>query len=100
MTHWYHYFTPIACTSNADHTGMAIVPFVLSPGYIRFETLESFGRTPCAWPVRVCEWVLHGDRDFISIAGILTLAVDVDPLIPLPPFKRLLFPPRRCHDTP
>jgi hypothetical protein len=36
---------------------------------IRSKTFESFGKSPCAWKVRVCEQVLHGDRDIISIAG-------------------------------
>jgi superfamily II DNA helicase RecQ len=36
---------------------------------IRSKTLDSFGKTACAWQVHVCEEILRGDRDIISIAG-------------------------------
>lgn len=36
---------------------------------IRSQTLEKFGKRPCLWQMHICEAVLRGDRDVISIAG-------------------------------
>ena len=47
---------------------MAPEPSVPSFDEIRPKTFETFKKTPCAWQIRVCKVVLHGDRD-ISIAG-------------------------------
>lgn len=48
---------------------MAAEPYVPSFNEIRSKTFEYFNKTPCVWQVRICEAVLHGDRDVISIAG-------------------------------
>ena len=57
--------SPIARSSCSAEHDLSIPSF----DYIHTKTLESFGKRPCAWQVRVCEQVLHGDRDIISIAG-------------------------------
>ncbi|KAM6491382.1 P-loop containing nucleoside triphosphate hydrolase protein [Amanita muscaria] len=36
---------------------------------IRSRTLETFGKRPCLWQARICEAILNGDQDVISIAG-------------------------------
>ena len=36
---------------------------------IRSRTLETFGKRPCLWQAHICEAILNGDRDIISIAG-------------------------------
>ncbi|KAM6501445.1 P-loop containing nucleoside triphosphate hydrolase protein [Amanita muscaria] len=36
---------------------------------IRSRTLETFGKQPCLWQARICEAILKGDQDVISIAG-------------------------------
>lgn len=36
---------------------------------IRSKALEYFGKRPCAWQIHVCQELLHGDRDLISVAG-------------------------------
>ena len=36
---------------------------------IRSRTLETFGKRPCLWQARICQAVLNGDQDIISIAG-------------------------------
>ena len=56
-------------SSNAERPGMATEPSIPSFNYIRSQTLQTFGKPPCAWQVHICEQVLHGDRDIISIAG-------------------------------
>ena len=48
---------------------MAAKPDVPLFNEIRLKTFKCFDRTPCAWQVHICEQVLHGDRDIISIAG-------------------------------
>lgn len=48
---------------------MAPQPSVPSFDEIRPVTFENFKKIPCAWQIRVCEAVLRGDRDIISIAG-------------------------------
>jgi len=48
---------------------MAVEPFVPSFDEIRLKTFENFKKVPCAWQIHVCEAVLRGDRDVISIAG-------------------------------
>ncbi|KAM6490855.1 P-loop containing nucleoside triphosphate hydrolase protein [Amanita muscaria] len=48
---------------------MAAEQHVPSFSDIRSKTFENLGKTPCAWQIHVCEAVLHGDRDIISIAG-------------------------------
>ncbi|KAF8345005.1 P-loop containing nucleoside triphosphate hydrolase protein [Amanita rubescens] len=46
-------------------------PASLAPSVneIRSRTLETFGKRPCLWQVRICEAILKGDQDVISIAG-------------------------------
>ncbi|KIL56854.1 hypothetical protein M378DRAFT_436127 [Amanita muscaria Koide BX008] len=48
---------------------MAAVPSVPSFDEIRSKTFEYFNKRPCAWQVHICQEILHGDRDLISIAG-------------------------------
>ncbi|KAM6504358.1 P-loop containing nucleoside triphosphate hydrolase protein [Amanita muscaria] len=36
---------------------------------IRSRTLETFGKRPCLWQACICEAILNGDQDVISIAG-------------------------------
>jgi superfamily II DNA helicase RecQ len=36
---------------------------------IRSRTLENFRKRPCLWQARICQAVLNGDQDIISIAG-------------------------------
>ncbi|KIL53911.1 hypothetical protein M378DRAFT_174525, partial [Amanita muscaria Koide BX008] len=55
--------------SDTSPVGLATELFVPSFDQIRHKTLELFGKRACAWQVHVCEEILRGDRDVISIAG-------------------------------
>jgi hypothetical protein len=54
----------LLCTDMAEAK-----PYIPSFDEIRSKIFKSFGKSPCVWQVRVCEQVLHRDRDIISIAG-------------------------------
>ena len=63
------FFSQLNHASNRHCTDAAAEPYIPTFGEIRLRTLKSFGTTPCSWQVHVCEQVLHGDHDIISIAG-------------------------------
>ena len=56
---------PSACPGPGNHQGLSIP----SINDIRHKAFDVLGKRPCLWQAKVCQAVLEGNRDVISIAG-------------------------------